>query len=107
MVNVISTEFEKVLVEQNHCQGLNIVMKSWYGQQTSQVVKDCSTDDCRSRLAAYSIHPLGKLPCIIVSHGSKNPLNNIGENRQDHCSELWETAHEGHKTVGNIIHNCK
>jgi hypothetical protein len=33
MVKVISKELEKVLVEQNHCQGLNMVMKSWYGQQ--------------------------------------------------------------------------
>jgi hypothetical protein len=28
IVIVISREFEKVLVEQNHCQGLKIVMRS-------------------------------------------------------------------------------
>jgi hypothetical protein len=33
MVNVTSMELEKVLVEQNHCHGLNIIMKSWHCEQ--------------------------------------------------------------------------
>ena len=35
IVMLISREFENVLVEQNHCQGLKRVMRSWQTQSTN------------------------------------------------------------------------
>ena len=35
MVRVVSRELEKVLVEQNHCHGLNIASKTWVLNQQS------------------------------------------------------------------------
>lgn len=43
IVIVISKEFENVLVEQNHCQGLKIVMRSWHTISKSHRIVRCSS----------------------------------------------------------------
>jgi hypothetical protein len=74
IVKVVSKQFENVLVEQNHCHGLAIVMRSF--GCVSLVREGRETTHSRpGYTASSSIYSLRQLPSIIICRSRKICLN--------------------------------
>lgn len=94
IVKTISEELERVLVEQNHCQGLNRVMRSCTKYLAS--IKSQSHLRLQSEftyrgpgsVASTAIYSLCEFPGIEISYSSKHALHYSGKVHQNHGSEL-------------------
>lgn len=108
IVIVVSKQFDRVRVEQNHCQGLSTVTINCPSSilvPRSQTVPQ--TYRCPSPARIFSVYASRQFPRVEIANCRQNGLRRLGPGDQEFCARRVGETKAGGEKVGDFVYPSK